>query len=59
MKAAKFPICHECINREFDPFQCKACDGKSHFESIASNENDDDDAEDLTFVEFVNYFRGK
>jgi hypothetical protein len=48
----EFPECVDCINKEFDPFQCETCIDGSNFEG-----EDDDASEELTYAEFIDLFR--
>jgi hypothetical protein len=41
-----FPQCDTCVNREYDPFECKRCVEGSHWQ------RDDDDVDWLTMHEF-------
>jgi hypothetical protein len=47
----EFPECVDCINKEFDPFQCETCIDGSNFEG------EDDDSEELTYAEFIDLFK--
>ncbi len=48
----KYPECANCINREYDPFQCDDCEDASNFESDSDDDDAFDNSEELSFDEF-------
>lgn len=46
----RFPDCENCINKEYDPFQCERCEDGSNCEL-------EDDTEELTYAEFIDLLR--
>lgn len=51
----KFPQCADCMNKDFDPFQCQDCENASNFEPYEPEE--EDDIEDMTIDEFKEFWR--
>ena len=54
----KFPECAECMNREFDPFQCESCEDACNFEPYEDEYEPDDSTQEMTISEFKEFWRG-
>ena len=52
----KFPECAECMNKEFDPFQCDTCEDACNFEPY--EDDYDDSSESMSISEFKEFWRG-
>lgn len=51
MNASKgFKECATCVNREYDPFQCKKCENGDRWES--DDDEDEDTLDDLRAIIF-------
>lgn len=46
-RCGDFPECATCLNREFDPFQCKDCEDASNYEP-----EEEGDSEDISYEDF-------
>jgi hypothetical protein len=53
----KFPECADCMNREFDPFQCQSCEDACNFEPYEDGDEREDSAQEMTISEFKNFWR--
>lgn len=54
MSGNKFEVCKDCVNREFDPFECDDCEDAENFEPY---EDDEDCEEEMTISEFAEYWK--
>lgn len=54
----KFPECADCMNREFDPFQCESCEDACNFEPYEDEDQSEDSGQEMTISEFKDFWRG-
>lgn len=54
----RFPECRSCINREFDPFECRSCKNGSNMET-QEQDDQENEVEELTISEFIDIMRGE
>lgn len=59
LDALRFPECRSCINREYDPFECKTCKDGSNQETQEVVNQENDLVEELSISEFIDVMKGE
>lgn len=54
MSGNKYEACKDCVNREFDPFECDDCVDADNFEPY---DDEEEGCEEMTISEFAEYWK--
>ncbi|TSP13937.1 hypothetical protein [Cupriavidus campinensis] len=54
-RCSRYAFCEDCVNSEFDQFQCETCDEGSNFEPYESDP-DADEGDEMNIGEFKTWW---